>query len=152
MTSVRDIRCRGAACPPWIWRLRMAPCECSRCCTTPSQCCSTSVTAAASTSHRGPTEFSSSMPRMPAPGNFRYSARSVHRPLYWCVPMDTSPGLAMALTQDCARRSQHGSATATRMSWQSHVLGTELVETPDAQELHGAPNLATEDLHSALDT
>ena len=32
------------------------------------------------------------------------------------------------------------------------MLGTEFVETPDAQELHGAANLATEDLHSALDT
>ena len=64
----------------------------------PSRCWSTSVTPAASTSQRGPTGSSSSTPRMRASGNFRYSARSMHRPLYWCVPMDTSPGLAMALT------------------------------------------------------
>ena len=94
----------GAACPTWIWRLRMAPCECSRCCTTPSRCCSTSVTPAASTSHRGPTvplvdaSYAGTW-ELPVLGEVGAPTAAC-----WCVPMDTSPGLAMALTRDCARR------------------------------------------------
>ena len=56
------------------------PCGCSRCCTTPGRCCSTSASPAASTSLLGRIASSSSTPNTPARGSFRCSAPSLLPP------------------------------------------------------------------------
>jgi len=53
MTSAKDTRCSGAACPISTWSLPTARCGYSPCCTTPGRCCSILVSPAASTSLPG---------------------------------------------------------------------------------------------------
>jgi len=77
-TSARDTRCSDAACPTST--SSTARYGSSSCSMKPGRCCSTSVSPAASTSPRGRTASSTSMPTTPGRGIYPYSEPSPVRP------------------------------------------------------------------------